>query len=297
MEPEDKLNTNLTEEIPEWKLRLAYFYTQHKIALKRGGWFMLFFINLIIIMVLGITFVNYQTGQLKEKRLLSQLPNNLVNRQAIEKNKPLNLISGQVQMVKSIEDDKVNLLVKITNPNKQWAVKSLTYSFVIDGQLTPSRSTFVLPASDKYLTEFNLKQPQKVQLKITDIQWQKIKDYSLLSYKDQIKTVQSKFIPSQNSKLFSGSSLITIYNDTPYGFWEVGLTVVLYDQQLRPLAVDYIIINKLRAQEKREVRLNWQEKIKTRVYQTKVYPEVNLLDRQTVMKLDAPPGQPPGLEK
>lgn len=295
MEPKNKIPTNLTEPIPDWKLRLAYFYTQYKIVLKRGGLFLLFFTNLIIIMVLGVMFINYQTGQLREVRLLNQLSKDLVNKEAIEKNKPLNLTVEPVQIVKAANDNYVNLLAKITNPNKQWAISSLKYGFIVDGRLLETRSTFVLPASEKYLMHFNIKPPQKAGLRIIGIQWQRVKDYSLISYKDQIKILDSKFI-SSSAKTFSGSSLIKIYNDTPYGFWEVGLGVMLYNKQLQPMAIDYIVIDKLKTREEREIKINWQEKIKDRVYQIKVYPEINLLNNNSIMKLEAPPGQPPGLE-
>ena len=295
MESEDKIPTNLTEQVPDWKLRLAYLYTQHKIAIKRGGWFLLFFINLIIIMALGVLFVNYQVGRLNEAKLLSQLPQNLVDKASIEKNKPHNLLIEPVKIIKAADDNYVNLLAKISNPNKQWAINSLKYGFMLDGQLAEAGTTFILPASEKYIILFNMPRPQKAELKILTQQWQRIKDYSLLSYKDGIKVLNSNFTPS-DSKIFSGNSSIELYNDTPFGFWEVGLTVILYNKQLEPISADYIVINKLKPREKRKIKINWQEKIKQRVYQVGVYPEVNLLNEQSLMQLEAPPGQPPGLE-
>jgi len=52
----------------------------------------------------------------------------------------------------------------------------------------------------------------------------------------------------------------------------------------------------LESQEKRELEINWTDKIKDRVYQTGVYPEINLLNKEVIMQMASPPGSPPGYE-
>jgi hypothetical protein len=89
---------------------------------------------------------------------------------------------------------------------------------------------------------------------------------------------------------------MVLVNETPYSFWEVGLPIVLYNQSAEPIAVDYIIINKLKADEERELSVSWHEAISQRVREVGVYPEINLLDATVIMPLDEPIGSPPGLE-
>ncbi len=284
---QDKTSIGLTEEIPEWKLRLAYFYSQNRTAFKRGLWFLFFFVDLLIILSLGLVFVNYQSGQLKEKYLLKELTANLIDHQTVAKNRPRKLINGGVKIVTAEQEGRVNLLVKITNPNDAWAVAELKYSFIVDGHALSQPATFILPKSEKYLMAFNVKRPQTVTLRLDNIRWQKIKDFSLISYKNGIEVKRAEFIPATN-KLFSGTSLIEVYNNTPYDFWEVGLSIVAVDRQGRPLAVNYTVLNKFMARSTRQINITWREKIKERVYDLKVEPEINLLNDKSIMRLDSP---------
>ncbi len=293
---EDKPQINITEEIPAWRLRLAYFYTEHKMVIKKGFYFLLFFIDLIIIFILGVNWIDYRTGLIKDQSYLQQLKTNLVDPQAIKKNRPHALLNGPSYSL-SIDGKKYNLLAEITNKNRQWAIEKLIYTFITDNgkQLQP-RSTFVLPNSHKYLMYFNVKQATQARLKIINIKWRRIKDFSLISYKDQIKINSAEFKPS-SSKIISGISSIEIYNDSPYGYWKVGLPIILYDKQLEPLAINYITINKLGSQEKRHIEINWASEIKEKIYQTKIYPEINLLDKNIIMKISSPPSSPAGYEQ
>ena len=118
---------------------------------------------------------------------------------------------------------------------------------------------------------------------------------SLLSYKDKIKTEKAFYTPNRSTKL-SGQIKITIFNDTPYGFWEVGLPIILYNKNAKPIAIDYVAINKLSSKEEREVEMSLFEPIRETVSRVEVYPEINLLDKNSIMKLSDEHSSPPGLE-
>lgn len=292
---EDKqIQTPLTENIPDWKLKLAYFYASHKIVVKKASIFTLFFVDLVIVFMLGSILVNYQTGTINNENQLSQLPNNLVNTEAVSKQMPEELTVRDVRVVETT-GDKYNMMVAVKNNNSEWAVTRLDYTFTINGKDLETRSSFVLPKSEKYLMYFNADNGVGAKLKILNTQWMRVKDFSLLSYKDGVKVMNATYEPSRTGQL-SGDVIVELYNDTPYGWWEVGVPIILHNRGGDVLAIDYIVINKLKSQETRELTVSWHEVISESVREVEVYPEINLLDEGVVMPLDEPIGSPPGLE-
>ena len=135
---EDKLQTTITQEIPEWKLKLAYFYTENKIFIKRAGLFFFFFIDLIILFTLGTIWINYKTGLINDNNYLSQMPVSLVNKQAVQKNKPQKLYFEEPIVIPA-GNNKYDLMAKVTNNNTAWAVKNIEYTFIVNGQKLKSR--------------------------------------------------------------------------------------------------------------------------------------------------------------
>ena len=292
---EDKqIQTSLTGNVPEWKLKLAYFYAGHKVLIKKASIFGLFFIDLIIVFMLGSILVNYQTGIIADERQLRQLPLNLVNTQAVTKYKPEELVAREVEVMRT-SGGKYNIMVGIKNNNQKWAVTKLEYTFRVNGKNLETRSTFMLPKSEKNLMYFNADNGEGAELKILKTEWWRIKDFSLLSYKDGVKVESAVYTPSRTGQL-SGEIEIELYNDTPYSFWEVGVPIILYNRDRSPLAIDYIVINKLKSRETRKLVVSWHEAITEVVSKVEVYPEINLLDKSIIMPLAEPIGSPPGLE-
>ena len=295
--PDKKIDpqVNLTEQIPGWKLKLVYFYTQHKIVIKRGLIFLLFFIDVLVVFLFGAILVNYQTGIIADQSYLRQMPVSLVNHHVIkDKMKPQELVILDVKSMPG-QNNKYDLLAVVKNNNQQWAITKLDYTFNVNDQDLESRTTFILPKSEKRLMYFNADKGSHAKLKIININWQRIRDFSLLSYKDGLKIIRSSYTPRFSGLLF-GETLITFFNDTPYNFWEVGLPIVLYDRNSNPIAIDYVVINKVLAQEQRQLSTSWHQPIRSTVSKAEVYPEINLLDESVIMELEAEPGSPSGLE-
>lgn len=286
--------TTVTQEVPGWKLNLAYWYTENKGLIKRGLIFLIFFIDLVILFVGGSVYVNYRAGLISDQNYLSDLPKNLVNNYAELGTAPQDLVVEEVKIVHGSQE-KNNLLVKINNKNSEWAVKNLTYTFVVNGQELGAANTFILPQSEKYLIAFHAPLGTNVSFKIINTEWKRMRDYSLVSYKDGLKISDQKFIPNQTD-LIAGQTDFTIENKTPYSFWEVGLAIILIDPYGEPTAVNYMVINKLRSQEQRSVTANWEDPIARTVASVAVFPEVNLLESSAIMKLEAGPGDAPGFD-
>lgn len=281
----------LGENIPEWELKFSYFYVNHKIFIKRGLFFLLFFFDLVVIFTFGAIFINYKTGLIKDRDFVQEMPLNLVSQEAIVSNKPVDLKIGNVYIL-SAGYNKYDLMASISNTNKNWAVEKINYSFTVGGIETETLTTFILPSSVRYLSKFNFDEySASVSLNILGIVWRRIEDYSLVSYQNELKISNTAYV-------LSGVSQVNfdIFNNTPFDFWEVGCLIVLENSRFDPLGISYVNLNKLMSHETRTVNLGWLSPVTGDVYQISVYPEVNLLSTDTVMDIEATYQSPPGRE-
>lgn len=272
-------------------MRLAYFYAENKVAIKRALIFLLFFADIIVIFIFGKIFIDYQAGITNELNLLNDLAKSYVNAEAVKKLKPANLIIENVAAVPAGKN--FNLVAEITNPNKEWVINKLTYAFRVNGELTGETTTFVLPMSTKTVMYFNATAGSDSELVVVGTAWQRISDYSLLSFKEGVKIAAAEFKPSGSAQ-FSGLIEITIENETPYSFWEVGLPIILYGESGRIIGIDYQIVNKLLSRETRQISVAWNEKLAAHVREVRVIPEINLVDSSVIMKIESGTGSPPG---
>lgn len=291
----NEVQATITEEIPEWKLKLSYFYSEHHLMIKRTGIFLLFFADLVIVFLFGSIFINYQTGILKEHALLNSLPINLISHTMVEKKlSPQPLEFGKTQKVPA-RGDKYDILLTVKNRNQDWAVEQIRYTFTAGGQNLEPRETFILPKSEKPLMYFGARKKGAVSLKVLGIKWKRIRDYSLISYKDSIKIDEAIYTPSSSTKL-EGEIKLTVFNDSPFDFWEVGLPIVLVDNRATPIGITYTTANQLKAQEKREISIGWHDDLIKRVRRVEVTPEVNLLNADSIMKIEGKVGPAPGVD-
>jgi len=291
----EQIQTTITKEVPEWKLKLAYFYADHKTMIKRASYFLLLFADLIIVFWFGSLLVDYQTGTLKYEQQMKAMKANLINHQEVVRTQaPASLKLEEIKVIKS-GTNKYDLLTIVKNGNKDWAVTRLDYAFEVGGQTSAIQSTFILPEPEKYLMHFNANSNDKPRLKIINTNWQRIKDFGLLSYKDSIELEEAKYSPSGSSQIV-GQIEINLKNNSPFSFWEVGLPIILYDYNLEPIGINYLVINKFLSEEVREIKSTWTESLGAQVSSVGVYPEINLLDDGTIMKVEAKIGSPPGLE-
>ncbi|NMB47946.1 hypothetical protein GYA13_00685 [Candidatus Kuenenbacteria bacterium] len=288
------IQTTITEEVPEWKISLAYWYAENRALIKKAAVFALFFVDLTVVILWGMIFVNYRAGLLNDEVYLFELPRNLVNNSALINNAPRNLTFDD-PIILSAGAEKNNLLVLISNDNSDWAVEELNYTFNVNGQDLETMKAVIPPQTERYLAYFNAPIGNNANLKIISLKWKRIRDYTLISYKDNLKVSQAQFTPA-NADVISGVAKFNLNNYTPYNFWEVGLTVLLFDQEDNPIAVNYLTINKFKSREERQIEVSYSEPIYRTVARVGVYPEVNWFDARAIMPTEGGVGDPAGLE-
>ncbi len=292
---ENNSPVRFNKRMPEWQLKIAYFYTRHKIAIKRGLIFAVFFIDVLVVFIFASTFINYKTGLIKDKAQLQFMHLNLVDRTALEKNRPQDLELNQTTAIPTVNNN-YHLVARVKNKNKEWAATKLFYRAVNQNGENQQYSTFMLPYSQKYIFAFNQPEARFGEIEVINESWQRIENFNLISYKDKIEVNNPEF-NTVDSNLFYGKLKAEIYNATPYDFWRVGLQVVIFNRQDEIIGIDYLTLDKFKSRETRTIDINWTDPIREneRIGQIEIIPEVNLLDRDVIMPLSPSGSSPPKL--
>jgi len=96
---------------------------------------------------------------------------------------PVNLAAGATSIF-SIGSGRYDFAALIKNDNPRWYIE-FDYNFVVDGEVLPSKSGFILPGEEKYLLnlgqEFKTK-PRQARLEVNNLSWKKINGHEIADY-------------------------------------------------------------------------------------------------------------------
>lgn len=175
----------------------------------------------------------------------------------------------------------------VKNPNSNFFAY-LDYCFT-DGDLELFCSTAtLLPEEDKYLISLANKidkRPSNLKLVLRKVSWSRVdfKKYGDWKkyYFDRSNFVISdiKFSSSVSGGLSSvGNSEISfeIKNDTAFNYWELPISVVLFNSN-NVIGVNTYVIYEFMSSESRSVHFSWPDSI-SNVTKTEIIPNLNILD-------------------
>ncbi len=191
-------------------------------------------------------------------------------------------------------DKDYDIITQIRNPNKK-RYAYFDYAFIVSGQEMGRARSFILPEEDKYLIffgqEFSAK-PTNAQLSIDNISWVKIDPHKISNWTSfaqehlDIVISEEDFISAQQSELSEKLSLNQLYfkaaNKTPYNYWEVKLTILLYDRE-GIIGINKYSIAEFMSGETKEVEMSWLGKL-SKVTKIEVIPEIDILDKDNYIE-------------
>lgn len=286
------MNTNLQNDpdISERQLGFAYWFVTHKILLKKIGTGILMAVSSLFLLYGLYGFADYFfiTGP-AERRLIAQLPKNLVNFNSIHQEAAGSLRILNTYLISS--GGKYDLAAKIVNPNEKWRA-DFDYQFIVDGLPTAVKNGFILPGEEKYV--FNLafdaaKGARNVSFNINEIRWQKIDPHQIPDY-SAWKKVRFNFTVSDivfdgavrsDSKVFSQAKF-KVKNSSAFDFWQVNFNVVLYRGSV-VAGINTASIGQFYANSEKDLVATWYESIPG-VTRTEVYPEADIFDNESYIK-------------
>ncbi len=267
------------DTVSERDIRLSYWFLTHRDQLRRA-----------VVILLSITagalmgyslwqFADILSSRKAEEEAMRQLVSSTFNsdiyRQALS---PMPIEIGTVTAVPT-DKGVYDLLAEIKNPNFKWAVRELSYTFVVGGTEVRG-STFLLPLEEKYAVSLavplSAKQPQ-VEFKVADTRWLRIRDLSSLQTPSfEVSNQKIETLTAADGKPSGTQVYFDLENTSPYSFWQTTVTVVL-SAAGSVQAVGQQVLTNVDAQGTYPVEFRWPASA-LRVDNLAVKPEVNVLD-------------------
>lgn len=267
----------------EKELRWSYWWVTHRDQVGKAaiGAFIAFDAVLVLFGAWG--FVDWLAlGGLDEERAMRQFTSG--SYASLGGSGDVQEIRIGAPIVLSAGKGKLDALVTVENVNaRYWA--EIEYRFVAGGVELPERESFVLPGQAKYLAELGIPSDAggSVELRVTRRAWHPIEtfgaeDYqALLDTRLNIEVQNAKFIPADPLATNPVSiSTFTIRNGTAFGYYDIGLMVLLYRGDAI-VGATRAGVDRLRPGERRNVDLFWYQSL-GQVTRVEVIPDINIFD-------------------
>ena len=280
-------NPGIGNGFTEGELQFASFWVRHEILIRRLLYGILFGVNALLwgAALWGLLDA-YAISYPRESRITAEIAENQFLAQQLQSNRPEGVSTSPVNTFQGT-DGRLDMLVKIRNPNARWWAE-FTYRFNIAGELTPARSGFVLPGHERYLGEFGYKPDRagsrSAVLTVDNIRWHRLQPEQVGGDFPEWLTRRNAFeigdIAFQSDLQIAGKNVgrtsFSVRNATAFGYWSVGLYVIL-ERGSTPVAANYITLERVSPGEVRNINIDWFEQLPG-VTNTVVQPVVNYLD-------------------
>jgi hypothetical protein len=277
-----EIGTGLSEQ----EFKVASFWVKNRLLLRQIGYGSLIGVSVLLWgFVLWSLLDAFAISWPREERIGRVITSNQLTIESLRAVAPDPIQSSEVSVFTATEGRR-DMLVEITNPNDMWAAR-FTYRFNLGGELTPERTGYVLPNSQRYLTEHGFvptNAAQTARLAIENIEWLRVTpaqvgdsyenyaarrlDFAFdeITYESGVELGESEI----------GQTRFIMNNHSPYGYWGVDLTVILYRAD-RPVGVTTITEREILPGESRNISISWPDNI-TGVSRTEIRASVDILD-------------------
>jgi hypothetical protein len=186
-------------------------------------------------------------------------------------------------------EGKYDAMAKINNPNPQFGVAQLEYSFNLldnSGAIVSQSegSSFILPGQTKYILAFNLAssvQPKNIDFKIRSFKWTKFSEYE-----EPLIQIYSKEFNLVNAGSNFATLKAKIKNQSSFDFKTITAKAVIRNERNAPVALNQTSVNDVRVNEEREVVFNWGSRfqIGSETPSVEIETEANFFSDENFMK-------------
>jgi len=275
------------------ELEKAYWYVTHKQSLKKAGTIALAVVAGLLFLygLVGlILFYSYQNQELAE--LQKQIITEKINYAYLqEKNNPMPVEKGAVRVLKT-DKNHYDIVANVTNANSSWYLASFDYYFLLQGQTTDKKTSFLLPGETKYVMDLAWESAQSfstAELILENLKWEKKADYESLKDKVlHITTEDVKFVSSKklgiSDKVPVSQAQFTTKNDSAYNFFQVDYEIVLF-RGSQIVGVTKTFVKNFQAGDEEEMKVNFYHALGS-VDSVLVIPEVDILNSDVFMGFD-----------
>jgi hypothetical protein len=251
------------EDVSGRSLSRGLWFARNRDSIKRTGIiaFVLFDIICVgIVLVMTFSWVTHisQTQQIFENMALSGL--STVNRVTPEP------VTYTQSTTRRRDEESVDALVQITNPNTRFAAE-LTFEFVLGGQSLNQRTITLAPEQTFYAAAVRVPSPgdttPSAEIRTVDVQWKRLVDSSVLPEENwQVGDVSFSVVRlAQDQQQEVSRLLMTLTNQSSFGFVEPEVVVVLKDAGSNIVALNTASINEIASFESQELLFQWPDRL------------------------------------
>jgi len=280
------------EELSEKELKYGYWFITHKAQLLR-----LFIIFLITFSVCTFGYTAYRLLSLyyfqydEFQAALTTASVDYVNVQGIHQLnaiQPLQIVSRDVL---SASDGKIDMAVRVKNPNTKWALKSFQYQFSLGGKFFDKKQGFLLPGEEKYLMLLNVAgfASGTPQVLFSDEQWHRVTQYDTWGPERlNFLITNKKFIPARQGEI-SGKIPVSevtadITNATAFNYNAVQMQFILFSGS-RVVGFSQLSVPDFLSGTKRPLASRWTTSLAP-VTNVEIIPTVNIIDEKVYQQFE-----------
>lgn len=270
------------------KFSLSLWFLKNRRKLFIGTVLFLFILSVVLFLFSFYNIYDYIRGIDKENKDLEELTNIGVtlnpSRTAIE------LEYNGIQYFS--HDGKYDFLAKVKNPNPNF-FSNIIYCFY-DGEVELAcGGSLIYPNENKYvmILSVSLKnRPDNLSFSIKNTSWERVdvKKYpdwnAYYSERNNFMIADSVFKADKidGSSGYVNNVSFSIKNNTPYNYWEVPLSIILFKNN-NVVGINKYTISEFMSFDQKKVNLSWINSIKS-VSDILVIPDFNILDEDNYIK-------------
>lgn len=277
------------DEVSSWRLKVSYWYVINKLQLKQGLMVFLIALSVVFYSYAGYRLVVILFIQDKDfQQAVSYLPQDLINYSYFRQvNKPKDLAIVGFDIIAS-SDQRYDYIVKVRNANLNFVASPVVFQLVEGGRVLAEKTGFVYPGEEKYVGFFGQVPASAggAAVKIARVGWRRYSGFADFSApRLRFETSEIKFKSGQESGIRGQLPVSTlnfkITNNSAYGYWHVGVYLVLFNGS-SAVGANYILLDQFESGSTKDVEMKWYEPL-AGVAQIQILPEVDILDPAVYM--------------
>lgn len=266
--------------ISQKELDRGYFFVTHRLLIKKIIFAVAILILVIFYGALIFRTINYLSGTGFSNSAL-QIQQNTFDWATYHSQRVPQDISLGKPVFTSLGDRRYNLTALVENPNENWAIKSMDYHFISQGEATATKNTFINPREKRLLVLLAYKSDKAIrdlELVVSNIEWYRT-DSSFPEINMEISNIKfqaatRQIVDGVTTDLPARVSW-QAYNDSIYNFWEVDWQVALYNSD-KLVAINELKTKDFLVLETRELETVWLTTL-PRVTRAAISPLINKL--------------------
>lgn len=301
MKKENELNRSIDinqfkdrEGITLGKLNFGLWVVSHRRSFIVGFIVFLLAISAIFYGYSLYSYIDYFFfGGKKEREAINQLADDqaILNIQKL-RNTATPLQIGSLQVFG--HNGRYDFLVKITNPNKDYA-SSFSYCALSGETELACEVGFILPSESKYFPILNRELagfPGGLTLELKDQGWQRIDAHQYPNWPEFSKNhlnfiiTDAKFKSAKQTGISDKLELDTvefsISNQTAYGYFAVPLNIVVF-AGTTPVGVNFYSLNNFTSGQTQKIKIVWPNSLPA-VDRVEIYPSLNILQKDIYIR-------------